>query len=440
LKNIDQLVHISPLKRVDVAVYRALAHFVVVLFCSLFAYLSESLGFQIFAFLIAYFSSWLVIEDAFSPVVFLGFFSMMYSISFPLLIYFGFGPTVLDELLSKIVLSGLAFYLGLCAVGWLMPFSPTPKGLIRSQESICRSSWVLFWVCAPFLLLLVTQIYNQGNIPKYEIQKSGFLVSMSYLSLAFAIMACRPSQNIERRVVFVGASFFIFYLTTGERDLFVRVVICFMLLFYNLGVIGRKHVMLLLLAAVVLEPISQVFKGVLTYANTADLNLFSSVLSVFSGEFMSSGRNFFWMLSRSTTFLTFYDGMLLNDVGRFLGLVSQSSTSQFGSQILEREGGSGVGFSLLGALFMLYGYIGPFIYGFATGLLLALLRAGIARLTLSVAAFLYGTVMFSLMYGFRADLANILSGVVKLGLIPVALLLFADYFIRRIRFHGVLRV
>jgi hypothetical protein len=73
-------------------------------------------------------------------------------------------------------------------------------------------------------------------------------------------------------------------------------------------------------------------------------------------------------------------------------------------------------------------------------LLLALLRAGIARLTLSVAAFLYGTVMFSLMYGFRADLANILSGVVKLGLIPVALLLFADYFIRRIRFHGVLRV
>jgi len=184
-----------------------------------------------------------------------------------------------------------------------------------------------------------------------------------------------------------------------------------------------------MLAGFLSVPLSQSMKGLLSYGAyiVDDDNFFHSL---FSGEFMSQGRNFNYMLSYKDRMEYYYDDMLVNDFLRFIKVNEFSSSSLFGEKIVGRVGGAGIGFTFIGQIYFSHGFTGLFIMGLVIGYILSKLR--VVAPTSPINTYIYITVLFGVSYSLRADFANLLANTIKLGLVPVFLLIFSSWFIKRV--------
>lgn len=218
------------------------------------------------------------------------------------------------------------------------------------------------------------------------------------------------------------------YLVVGERDYLLRMGLCMLFLFFDRKRVARLPVLLaILLVAAFLVPWSQMYKAV-WFADSSQ-SLSESGIQLFSGEFYSASRNLYVLLSRG------YDSswrFLASNVFRGVvpfssGLGVLSSVAWFHHVYRYEEGiegTSGWGFHIV-----------------ADGCLAGGL-AGIMLIMACLAIFLcwfyhrryrseYGYLFYlmslsSAIYCIRADLANLLSLVVKVGGSVVVFLYLLD--------------
>lgn len=380
-----------------------------------------------------YFLSWCFIKDPFSPVILFGLFLFFYTVSWPMLLIIGGIEDASTIQKSNVILSsGILVFCGIL-LSSLFSFKVGKCFKVTNElKTIADNSNISLYLAImffPAFLLSIYEVITSEATLKYEMDTSGLTGVLVYffLTFSFVYFASRQKKNFLFVSVFV-LMFFIYYLFTGQRDLFVRAFLMALLLFYTKEKVSKKGVLFLFLAGFVFLPVSQSLKGILSYGRGEFSIDGMSFLSFFSGEFMSQGRNFFWMLEYPLKMDEVYGNMLWNDTLRFFKLYSHSSTNLFGTEVLGRDGGSGLGFSLLGELYFSGGWSVLFIFGILTGLMMNWLRRKCFYSQIGI--YIYVTVLFSCAYSLRADFANLLAGIFKLGLIPIVLLVVMVQFFR----------
>lgn len=382
-------------------------------------------------FSICYFPSWFGSKSLFEPLPFFGMFLYFYVISFSCFVLITEGYSVSYNQHFILIMSGFCTYLGLL----LAEIAAGPTAIshtsfidLQSQD-FNKLSRVLSIIFAPFFIISLYEVMASGNVNKYELNTGGIFNALAYYFLAFFfIYVTSAKRNLKFKIFIFLLMFFLFYLVSGERDFFIRAFLLILFFLYITDKINNKVTIIAFILGFLLAPLSQSLKGMLGY-NSDKLEtilIFDNfIITLFSGEFMSQGRNFYWMLEYKDRMAQIYENMLVNDILRFFKLYEHSSASLFGEKIVGRDGGSGVGFSLLGELFFSFGFPGLFLFGLLTGLFLKQVAKIASKSSLSI--YMYITILFSCSYALRADFANLLAGVIKIGLLPVITVLVLRY-------------
>lgn len=386
-------------------------------------------------FIALLFASWLLQRDPLAPSALFGIFLVFYTVSFPIIVLLGSRLSATDENLLIILRSGLVIYVGVllgeAVVQWQSPFSCRPWLGLANSPTLGTAALLGAMAMSPLFAYAIVSAMTSGATAKSELGTDNFFTgSLIYVFLCAAYLladqATRASPARRWPSALLLGAFLVFFLATGERDLFVRVALMVLALWYVLGKISRRQVYLVLIAGLLMIPVTQAAKGLLSYGGGFVVT--GDIRAVFSNEFLSQGRNFNWLLERESMIPWVYDNMIINDLKRFVYLAEHSSGSLFGRQFVGSASNVGLGFTMPGMLYIAGGHAAHFLYGILAGLVMALVRS---RAHLSGAGiYLYIMVLFSFAYALRADVANLLSGLFKLTLIPVFMFWFGERLLR----------
>lgn len=384
----------------------------------------------IIAFSIIYFIGWAFYRNPFSPTPFYGFFVLLYTISFPVAVWANTKHFASNDILVLSMACGMTVYLGV-AMSELMfdktaiRFARSVKGRNRAITTglLEKTSGQLSLV---FAFAPIASIYfaaNSSASSKSELNTGGVLTGVLpvyFLSFLFVYVSIKyiRQKNISWLVFFVSF-FIVIFLINGERDLAVRAVLLATFLVAIMSNKSLAYFYILLIVGIFLVPVSQQLKGVFSYGSMTAISM-PSVAELASGEFVAQGRNFNLMMQTETSIKSFYGNMILNDILRFIYISPNSSGSLFGKEILGYNGTVGLGFSLLGELYITGGYLLLLVFGLIIG---ALLTFCFRMTSVSIYFFyIYGTLVFGCGYALRADFANLLAGIFKLGFLPMLFL------------------
>lgn len=377
------------------------------------------------------------------PVVIFPVFIVFYMTSFAMQVVFfdRQGAWNLD-LLRQTVFGGYLVLIGVysCATVWprMRLGAHFYSALDRLREAAVPLSGFgrlvfLILACVLIIAMALESIHavRSGAGAKHEIGSLGRTSVAVYLFLPlFFIFLYRNHSvaNIQQWVrlsVLFCIPFFIYFAFTGERDVLIRAL----LVIFIIGVVNRyiskSSAVVIILCGLLAESLLQSMKAFVVLG-IADSNL--SLSSIFFGEFSAQGRNYYWAVERADIFASLYADSIWNDILRFFYLAEYSSGSQFGRVFLDRPGGGpGLGFSLLAQLQLAGGYFALVAFGFVSYLILKILEP---RSYSIISCLVYGMVLFGISYSFRADFANLLAQIFKVGLMPVITLLAMAYICR----------
>lgn len=383
------------------------------------------------------------------PEVLFTVFGGMYIIAFPIQVLF-FGRTgFLNEFyLGVIVQAGLFFFLGFFGSALVLsrlPSSISAQGLFSRYDFLSNRSpfpqqFILaILVCLLFGLIVWQwmQVWGADAAAKHQLPGFGRLAVVVYVFSALLYVLLVRAIDITYRfgwiffAILFALPFVLHFAFTGERDVIVRAGLVILVLGVVGGHLCKGAVFFLLLGGLVLQPIMQALKAFLVIGWG---DIYFSWAGVFSGEFSAQGRNFYWALERPIAIENVYTKSILNDILRFFYLTDRSSASLFGRMIMDREGGPGLGFTLLGQMYFSAGYFGVFLLGASiAGVLRAFEPTSGGRMLV----YAYAFILFGCAYALRADVANFLSNIIKVGLFPILtalfLLFFLDQFLRASR-------
>lgn len=375
------------------------------------------------SFTFFYLSSCILCKDPFSAPVFYGYFIYFYTISFPIYLYLTEGydhNSVVN--VNIIIISGMLFYAGVLFSHLGFKVDGELLDIKQSEERK-----ISVYICLLFFgVFFVSDIFSSitSNVQyKYELETASLSSVMSYFFILFSFVFWFYNRKRYTVATLVLSLFFLYYLTTGERDMFVRLFLMILLTTYLRHVISKNIVLLIIFIGFLSIPLSQSMKGFLSYgAHVVESDSF--LISLFSGEFFSQGRNFNYMLVYSDRMSFYYDNMIVSDVLRFFKIINYSSASLFGEYIVGRQGGAGIGFTLLGQIYFSFGFLGLFFMGASIGCILRFFRCKVYNSPLMV--YVYITLIFGVSYSLRADFANLLANTIKVGLAPVAFMLVVE--------------
>lgn len=383
------------------------------------------------------------------PEVLFTVFGGMYVISFPIqVLLLGRTGFPNEAYLAVVVQAGLFFFVGFFGFALLLsslPVSIAARRLFARYDCLSnRSPGPQQFMLAILVFLLFgvmvwqwSQVWGADATAKYQLPGVGrFAVLVYVFSAVFYVLLARAvditySSRWLFFVLLFLLPFVLHFAFTGERDVVVRAGLVILVLGVVCGHIGKGAVFFLLLGGLALQPVMQGVKAFLVLG-WGDVSFVWQ--HVFGGEFSSQGRNFYWALERPMAIEEVYAGSILNDILRFFYLTDRSSASLFGRVIMEREGGPGLGFTLLGQMYFSAGYFGVVLLG---ACIAGVLRAFEPTAGDRMLVYAYAFILFGCAYALRADVANFLANIIKVGLLPILtvlfLLFFLDQFLRALR-------
>lgn len=370
----------------------------------------------------------------------------VYSVWFPLqVIIFGYeGPLKLnlDILLESIRLQvfGIVVFVLICTT--LINEDKVYKlksGLFRGLAlggKELLSEKIVYWPILFVILISLLATMAGGYTSKREILDSGSVfkvvgeLSFYVLLVIVTLHTLRSGRKLVTYksliVIFVGLGYF---LLLGERDIFFRVSILAVLI-----LVDRKNIPVFLSAlfivflAIIIVPLSQEFKAVFL---SGDISVTKQGLDlVFSNEFISAGRNVYSLMyygvDHSLSFL-------FNDVQRaFIPSILmpetdiQSTGAWFDSVYRVTHnfsGTAGWGFTIIGQGYLIAGYWGVFIVMSIIAMVISLLYKRCYKSEYWYVFYLIALTTY--IYIIRADFANLLSQVFKIGGLSVLGVYFA---------------
>jgi len=390
-----------------------------------------------------------------------GFFTF-YSTFYSIRVYLS-GISILEIDYDLIALSLKYQFLGL--VVFVVSLNATISNRERlSLEKFSDSAWLtkkptynseilIFFFLSLIVCLSLYFVFQSGSTSKLEANQSNPIKSISDISFwTLTVIAIFRSVRLKNKFHYDPVLvFFIFLasfytLVTGERDIVFRVGFIALLIHFD-----RRHTQILsdtrkassfafticlLISIAVLVPISQGFKAVLISESPGIQGFAFS--TIFSNEFLSAGRNFYSLLLYrvesdfshiGTDILRAFLPSLLSD---YFDIVS--TASWFGSEFRvnnDFSGSSGWGFTLIGQGYLVGGIFGVFFISLLYGLIIGSLYN---QRVSSIYWYAFYLLAFTTsIYVIRADLANLLSQIFKVGGFSVLILFVSHRFFVSLR-------
>ncbi|QLF94493.1 oligosaccharide repeat unit polymerase [Pseudomonas sp. ABC1] len=378
----------------------------------------------------------------------------VYSTWFSLqVIIFGYeGPLTIDSdiLLSSIRLQmfGIVVFVLVCMVMIDESSVSLSRRAFFDGLSVARKEYLsekaIFWPVLLFVLFALVVTAGGGHTTKREILDSGSVLK-SVAELFFYILLVLVMLGALRRgkrlvtykaviVVFVGLGYL---LLLGERDIFFRAAILMFLLFVDKkNMPAFLSVLFVVILAVTIVPLSQGLKAVFL---SGDIDFAGLDLSlVFSNEFISAGRNLYSLMyyGVDNSFSFIFNDVLRAFVPSFFlsGAEIQSTSSWFDSVYRVEngfQGTSGWGFSIMAQGYLVSGYFGVFlIMAIAASILSLLYRRSYDGEYWYI---FYLMALTTYVYIIRADFANLLSQVFKIGGLAVVGVYFTHYLFSKLK-------
>lgn len=374
---------------------------------------------HIIAFLIPVITGvFLVKLDMLHPYVWYTTFFSIYSCAYPVLYLFDyvtqFGYNKETMLYQWIALAISMIILPANSIEFQkekIEFESKNEGVIPIIEKIVLS----------YVVLVSLLIVSGGYSSKTDIYSSNnFILNIGFMSGYFAILLycyelCRAliqKSNKYKKIIY---KFIVviscFSLITGERDyMFTIVLITFIVLSF-FEKIKKKSLFIIFPIGIILLPLSQIFKYFILSGSTSGTFIWNNLLVEFlDGEFVSASRNLQILVSGG--YENYFSGStLLNDFVRVFYDTGYSNQTWFNDNFFTYGHTTQYGFSLVGEGFVnggVIGIIGLFIF------VSMLIRFFYSH---SMKNFYYTIVYFYMIpifiYSTRADLANILSPLIK---------------------------
>lgn len=326
------------------------------------------------------------------------------------------------------VTSGILF---ISAADWLIEgrAESTQGGGVSADRLSLEAS---FYGVLVLSLFYMGYVYASGVSSKPELLRSdiiylgviyGVLNTFSLLKVVLSVR--RGGQVPVFTVIITIATFLSAVLILGQRDFIFRYIIGVVLILYGFNIFRKWVVYVLGFLMVMAIPLMSMVKSYALSGRLLDLEE-NLVISILSGEFRSAGRNMDTLLSRASEWEYQYGETIITDILR--GIVPapiyrfENPTNWFRNELHPElaSKGMGPGFSLAGEGFINFGYIGVVVWFLVVSVIVVYLYK-YRKSSLP----LYITYISSIpifIYSLRADLANILSPLLKHVVVPLFML------------------
>ena len=371
-----------------------------------------------------------------SPVFVFSIFNFLYGTWYFIFLFLtkGYDSSAVIDALRLSMLAGLALTCG-CLVAF---FLKKPIDILCNVK-MWGGARVFYSFNIFIVLMIMVFSVGTGASSKTDLQDNlGSLHSIllicslivTYVIFIFCFEHLRSLASFSKWLAPVFIIFLFLMLLTGERDLMFRFLLFAFIIFYDVNRIpAKRKFIFLLVCAVILLPITQALKAVFF---SSEISLSYGVASIFFGEFSSASRNLYLVLLNDNVDL-YPPFALFSDLGR--GLLPMSSALGYESSVswfhnvfrpyIGLAGESGWGLGLVVQGYLLGGTVGVFVLFTTIGFLL-----GISFSYRNKSVYLYVFYLIflsSVVYCLRADIANLVSSVFKIG----ALSLFFIFVINR---------
>jgi len=366
------------------------------------------------------------------PIVWYIPFVILYSFSAVLLHYRGYHELKNPDEVSTIgflsVVSGVIF---ITAADWWI--GKNRDSSLKVKKYISKNSLLLSFYGVLFIsVFYMGYVYSSGVSSKPELLRSDIIyfgVIYGVLNTFSLLMVVRSVMRRERLpvlpVVITIGTFFLAVLVLGQRDFIFRYLIGLILILGGLDIINKWHVYISGFLMIFSVPVMGSMKSYVLSGRLGGLEG-NVVLSILSGEFRSAGRNMDTLISRASEWEYQYGETIITDVLR--GVVPspiyrfENPTNWFRNELHPElaSKGMGPGFTFAGEGFINFGYIGVAIWFFVVSVLIT----GLYKYKNS-SVFAYITYISSVpifIYSLRADMANIISPILKHVVVPLFML------------------
>ncbi|MCS3642192.1 hypothetical protein GGP51_003227 [Salinibacter ruber] len=374
------------------------------------------------------------------PIVWYTPFIILYSFSVVFLHYSGYhnlkNPTEVSLIGLLSVMSGIFF---MSISDWWVDEGNLWLG--EWDISVGKASLNLSLYGVLFLsIIYMWYVYTTGVSSKPELLRSNIIYLgviygvVNTFSLLKVLICVRNKDGIPfytvgvTLITFIGA-----LLILGQRDFIFRYMIGLVVIFYSYGICGKIVMYFLGIIMISMVPIMGTLKSYLLSQDVSRIsdNIF---VSVFSGEFMSAGRNIDTLVLRSCEWNYKYGKTLITDVMRAVVPAPiykfQNPTNWFRNQMHPElaSQGKGPGFTLAGEGFINFGYIGIPIWFMLVSLTIVYLYK--KRRSSMLLYLIYISSIPIFIYSLRADIANIISPILKHVAVPLLMMSGLSYVLR----------
>ena len=326
-------------------------------------------------------------------------------------------------------------WIGLATILFVLPskrytIETNLKNKMISSKCI---SFVLDFVLI-YLVIAILMFISGGYSNKNDIYANGnIFIRLSFNLAYFAILLYAYELYEElyesgkvliwNMVKSVGV-IVLFGFASGERDYMFTVVMLTILLMFLFGKIKRSVLFACIPAGVIILPLSNSFKYfVLTGKVSAVFDINNLLVEFLDGEFISAGRNLQILINNHCE--NYFGGKsVLNDFIRVFFTTSYSNQTWFNDSFFPSVNSTQYGFSMVGEGYVNGGVLGIVLIYIFLGCLLRYLYISASKSQYKMMIYLYMLPLF--VYATRADLANVLSPLLKYALLGTGLIMIMD--------------
>lgn len=393
---------------------------------------SDVLSHILIMILYSIFMMFIVKFDIFHPYVWYSGFFTLYSIGYPILVFY------MDSIYNKdiIILQLIAIITFAVVV--------TPRKYKVTRDILKEIKLNIAKYIKPFLtiiiILTILELYMGSFSHKSELSTNTLLFSFGYrTTIVYLILYAIDLVNYYikyEKIQWKSIStcfilMFLMFFYSGERDVVLRYIIITCYLIYFLKYSKTNKIVLTSIGALLLMVVPLLSRikyfGMTGQVSDANENI---LISLVNSEFASASRNL-QMLVSSGEHEGYYKGytMIINFLRALPFSFGQSfSVTNWFSQTYYGRGGRG--FSLVGEGYVNFGYFGVVLVFFVVGLIVRTLYKKSIKSQNNLFIYLFSITIF--VYAIRADLANIFSPLIKHVLYSFLLL----YILERIFFRS----
>lgn len=361
--------------------------------------------------------------DIYHPYVWYSCFFWVYSSAYPILyimgIYTSFGY-------SKTIM--IYQWLSLATILLVLPsekieFKVNSNYFIRENNLFLNiiNNFILVYIFIIMIFIARSGSYtNKTSIYASENFMFNLAFSLSYFAILLYSFRLFEKLNsgvngIAKVILKSGVVICLVSVITGERDyLFTFLIITLLLLFY-FKKISIMQLVILVPVGILLIPITNIFKYYILSGSVSGTFSFNNIIQqVLDGEFISAGRNLQILVSHNCKNI-FNGRLIVNDFIRIFYDTGESNQTWFNQTYFSSIHSTQYGFTLTGEGYVNGGVIGIVLVFIFVGLLIRYLYKNASKNVYFMSIYLYMVPLF--IYSIRADLANILSPLLKYALL-----------------------